>query len=522
MRQDRRKRIVLVGLMSITLFMASCGRSCGRRPQGGTGLDGSESSGGTLYLGQPVNFCWERPPSLRKGTAQILVDSSGSMVGFDRVVPSLVTWIQHGISQVQQSSMEVENSRTCQFNQKIGIGECTPSGRPPAQFKAFANTNLHDAIRAAKDYGLTFILTDGVAATGAGGAGDCANGVDAACVARSLKEVVRERATMGEGIDTGIWVMPLVANYDGLFYTEEQIAPADFHPEETIEHIRTDVETEAVIQNAHSGTNGRLEFNYRGPRALLLIVIARWSDVGRNAVQALWERAEYLSVQRIEGVKGFSSRMATFSPIELYPGFLNQVKWKTLQEPQDPSEARGTMDAALKVGSKNPTIGVTCPQQDTGEGVYKLSGVTSETGRTSGCAPIRMLPAFDFQFTTAKPEDGDALLQFLMGYQRTGDSYTDVRLNLACSMNNPRPCGSNPVIARWVATINYLGAADALAAEEGNHPVHQQIKGISTVSLSREPHRIFAFSTTLENFFREVGQDRRSVILADLNICHGP
>jgi hypothetical protein len=520
--QGRRKRIVLGGLMGITLLMASCGRSCGRHPQDNIGLGSSNPTEGPFFLSQPITFCWERPLNLRRGTAQILVDSSGSMTGFSHAIPPLVTWIEHGISQVQQSSMEVENSRLCQFNQRIGIAECTPSGKQPSQFRAFGNTNLHDAIRAAKDYGLTFILTDGVAATGGQGAGDCANGVDAACVARSLKEVVHDRATTGEGLDTGIWVMPLLANYDGVFYTEEQIVPADFRPEETIKQVRVDVETEAVIQNPHTGSDGRLEFNYRGPRALLLIVIARWSDVGRNAVQALWERSEYLSVRRIEEMKRFSSGTATFSPIELYPGFLNQVKWKTLQEPQNPSEAKGTMDAALKADPKYPTIGITCPQRDTGEGVYKLSGISSEAGRVSGCAPIRMLPAFDFQFRTARAEDENALSRFLTSYQRSGDSYTELRLNLACTMSNPRPCASNPVTIQWTAFMNYMGAADGLASSDDSHPVQQQIKNISTVSPSREPHRIFAFSTTLEDFYREVGQDQRSIILADLNICHGP
>jgi hypothetical protein len=473
-------------------------------------------------MNKPVNFCWEKPPNLRRGDAQILVDSSGSMTGFSQTIPQIVTWVQHGLSQVQQSSMTMENSRLCQFNQRIGIADCTPSARQLVQFKAFANTNLHDAIRSAKDYGLTFILTDGIAATSGLGAGDCANGVDAACVARSLKEVVQYPTITGEDLDAGIWVMPLLANYNGAFYTEEKIATADFRPEEAIKQIRSDVDTQALIENPRIDANGRLEFDYRGPRALLLIVIARWSDVGRNAVQALWERSEYMSVQRIDGMNGFTSPIATFSPIELYPGFLNQITWRTLQEPQDPSEVKGTMDAVLKADAKNPAIGITCPQKDTGEAVYRLSGVTADTGRVSGCAPINMLPPFDFRFRTARENEQDTLSQFLTSYQQSDGSYTELRLNLACTMNNPRPCGTNPVTVQWTAFMNYMGAADGLASSDESQTVYQQVKNISTVSPSHEPHRVYAFSTTLENFYREVGKEQRSIVLANLRICHGP
>jgi len=519
--KDCRNRIVLAGLVGMTLVAASCGRSCGRRAPG-NGLEDPGSPSAPLFMNKPVTFCWERPLNLRRGDAQILVDSSGSMSGFSQAIPPLVTWIQHGISQVQQSSMTVENARLCQFNQRIGIADCTPSGRQLTQFKAFGNTNLHDAIRSAKDYALTFILTDGVAATGGLGSGDCANGVDAACVARSLKEVVNFRATTGEDLDTGIWVMPLLANYNGAFYTEEQIAIADFRSEETIKQIRSDVEAEAVIQNPRTDSNGRLEFDYRGPRALLLIVIARWSDVGRNATQALWERSEYMSVRRIEGMKEFTSGIATFTPIELYPGFLNKVTWQAMQEPQDASEIKGTIDAVLKPEDKNPTIEVICPQNDTGEAVYRLSGVTAEAGRVSGCVPLRMLPAFDFRFRTAREDDQDTLAQFLTSYQRSGDAYTELRLNLACSMSHPRPCESNPVAAQWTASINYMGAAEGLASGARSQTVHQQVKNISTVSPNREPHRVYAFSTTLENFYREIGKEQRDIVLANLNICHGP
>jgi hypothetical protein len=225
----------------------------------------------------------------------------------------------------------------------------------------------------------------------------------------------------------------------------------------------------------------------------------------------------------METMSGFSNGMAAFPPIELYPGYLNQVRWSVLKEPQEPSEASGTMDAVLKTGPDgNTAIGVTCPPKDTGAGVYRLTGVTAEASRASGCAPIRMLPGFDFQLSAVQPAHEGDLARFLTGYDHSGDSYTDLRLDLACSMDILRPCNSDPIGLKWTAVMNYAAAADALASDVGGHLMHQQVKEISTVSLSREPHRVFAFSTMLENFYREVGQDKKSVVLGDLNICHGP
>jgi hypothetical protein len=70
--------------------------------------------------------------------------------------------------------------------------------------------------------------------------------------------------------------------------------------------------------------------------------------------------------------------------------------------------------------------------------------------------------------------------------------------------------------------MNYAKTADALADNKASSAVPQSIKNLSTAHPSREPHRIFAFSATLEAFYREVTQDQRSVVLSNLDICHKP
>jgi hypothetical protein len=509
------------------LLFISCGLvigSCARHAPGNSN-DAAypASSSEAVFMQQPISYCWQRPLQPKRGRVQILIDSSGSMVGFQQTIPPLVNWVKHSISQLQQTTLAVENSRFCQFSQGNGIYNCTNFSQAPIAYRAFGDTNLHDAIRSAKDYALTFIITDGVAATGSRGLGDCAAGVDAACVARALREVMHAQSPEGEDIDRGLWIVPLLATYDGTFFTEEPILPSNFQLADTIQQIRADigVQAQAVVQDPRTGYDGRLIFGYRGPRSMLLIVIARWADVGRAAVQALWERTDYLGVQRIEQMKGFSSGLASFSPIEVYPGFVNSVRWTKMQEPADTSQTRGTMDAYLETDTTaKSSISMTCPKNGSGEGVYSLSGTTTTADQRSGCVAIRLLPAFSFRFRTVNPEDDSEVPQFLKGYELQGTSYTDLKLHLACTMTKLRPCGEKPISVQWMAYMSYKKAADGLASPEGGHPVQQQIIDISTAHPSREPHRIFAFSKTLEAFYREVEQDQRSIVLGSIDICH--
>lgn len=504
--------------MTVLALMLSCNSGTSNE----CALPVLEDSPESVFVTDRVLYCWQKPLEPRRGSVQVLVDASGSMVGFQKAVPDLVNWIEHAISQLQGSALTIEHSRICQFSQRLpgGIGTCASSYRSMGSYRPSGDTNLHDAIRSAKDHALTFILTDGVAATGTKGSGDCATGVDAACVARALREVVHSEIIGGKGVDWGIWICPLIANYDGTFYTEEPILPTDFNPRETIKRVRSDIGAEVVVQDPHAGPGGHLVFRYRGPRALLLIIIARWTDVGRAATEALWERAEYLGLHRIEEMRASSSRLSTLPPIEVYPGFLNSIEWKTLQESDDPNEICGTMDVSFQSDPEKATIGLTCPQGGGGEGYYHLTGSSRAVSRVSGCVPIGLLPAFRFRFEPVNQEDATIVRQLLKGYRREEGSYTNLQLHLACRMNNPRPCPDSPISLQWMAYMNYAEAADCLASPECTHSIHQLVKSLSTAHPSQEPHRIFAFSNTLETFYREVTQDQRSIALADLDVCH--
>ena len=508
----------LMAVLSLIVVMTACGRGCGRKPtNGGIGVLSSDSE--AVFIEQPVSFCWQKPLEPKRGNVQVLVDSSGSMIGFEKTLPHLVTWVQQGISQLQGTTLIVENSRICQFSQGRGIYNCSDFSHLTTAYDHSGNTNLHEAIRAAQDFELTFILTDGVAATGSQGSSDCARGVDADCVAKALRDFVNPQSSKGDDVGRGLWIIPVMATYDGKFYTEEPIVPTNFQTKETIDRIRSDIGVEAVVQAPRTEADG-LVFTYQGPRAMLLIVLARWADVGRAAVQAVWERASLNSIDRLEQIKGFSSRLGILKPLEVYPGFLNSVQWKTLQESDKPDERRGTMDVSFEGGSIRPLISLSCPKNGSGEGIYTLTGSPTTSGQVSGCVPIQLLPAFQFKFRSVRDEDDAELREVLIDSARQNGSYTDLRFHLACNPNSARNCGENPISAQWMAYMNYKKAADGLVSPAGEHSVQQQVRDMSTEHPSKEPHRIFAFAQTLESFYREVAEDQRSIILANMDFCH--
>lgn len=514
------RRTAILALLACLTLSVSC-RGCPPRPAPGGAAPCADSpaESAPVFIGRPVNYCVNRPIELRRGNVQMLVDSSGSMVGFQKAVPKLVKWAHHGFSLLNTSALNIQGTRVCQFSQSLpgGVANCVSDQSFPA-YQPSGNTNIHEAIRAAKNSDLTLILTDGIAASGKAGAGDCARGVDIACVAHAMRDAMRATAADGATGDWGLWFMPLIAEYDGPFYTEEPM-PAGFQERKVVEQIHADLGAQVEVTNPRSGAGGDLIYQYRGPRALLMIVIARWADVGRAALQSLWDRAESLGLKRIDQMKEFSSGMACVQPAEVYPGFLNVVQWEKLVEPDKPGERSGTIDVSFVAQDNKAAIQVRCPQNSSGAGVFTLDSRANDAGRVAGCLPINMLPGIAFQISSASSDDASALRQILKAVDRRSDQPEQLRLCLACDMKYPRYCDT-PAQAQWVAVMNYKYAAEGLATEKVDNSDYQQIRGFSTTQPSLEPHRIYAFSSTLSAFYQDMGADQRRVALSQLDFCH--
>jgi hypothetical protein len=496
----------------VLLLTSSC-QSCRRRPP----LDGQPPNGvkEVVFFDEPISYCVQQRSTAETGDVQVLVDGSGSMVGFDPMLPEIIKWSQHAVSAIHNSALNIGASRVCTFREREGVSGCTgmTGAVPPRQ--SHGNTNLHEAIASAQDYALTLIVTDGVAATGENGKGDCATGVDAACVARSLVNWVHGGDTSE---DRGVWLVPLVAPYDGTFYTEEEIAPASFHSEDAIQKIRSDIPLDASIQNPQPGPGGNLIYHYRGPRSLLLVVLAKKSDIGRAAIQALWERAEYLNVRQMGELRNYSGGIAALTPVEVVPGFLNKVRWSNLKESDEPGASQGTLDVHETGRGDKTTVEVNCPNSGENSGKYTLEG-SGAPGQVAGCVPIRVVPGASFDVRPARPEDDGDLHQFVKGFTLPAGSYSSLNLDLGCPTDTNRRCNASPILVQLVAFMRYGEAADRLASPGKTASTVAALSNLSTAHPSLEPHRINALSLIVTLFYREIANDARSSVLGSFDVC---
>lgn len=466
-----------------------------------------------VFIEHTVPYCWTRPTASHPARVQVLVDASGSMLGHRQIMPRLSDWLRKGVSQLRGATLAVEEYRMGYFTQQRGVFNTTDWNEPPASFDPRGDTNLHEALRTTSAYDLSFVLTDGVAATGSGGSGDCSGGVDAACVARALREAVHEGET-GD-VDRGIWIIPLMTTYSGKFFTEERLDPSTFEAAATREAVETDLATSVVVQNP-STAQGRLTFDYEGPRPLLLFIIAKETEIGRAAAYALWRNAEGAGLKQAHTLEELEAdvSLAMLQPIEIYPGLLSRVTWDDLTPIDDPDLHVGTQDVSF---DHDATVRLECFGSEPGKGAFLLSGSTEEA--TGGCVEFVVLPAARFSMQGLSEIDQEGMDQVLIGYKRENVDYDSLRLYIECPAEGIAQCDVGKTRMRWTAQLDYNETANCLADENCMHPGHRAIRMVSTNRPSLQPHRIFEFSRLLEQFYRQVSDDQRRLILADLNVC---
>jgi hypothetical protein len=508
--RHRRHHVIIGVFFCLVIFDCSC------KPKPGPTSHPQGDSSQVTFLEQPVSYCVQKRSNLEPGDVQVLIDGSGSMIGFDSRLPEIVRWSQHAISALHNSSIALRNSRVCTFREKEGIGDCAGMTGQPPTIKSRGNTNLHEAIASARDYSLTFIITDGVAATGNTGNGDCATGVDASCVARSLVESIRK----GDASDEpGLWFVPLIAPYDGVFYTEESISPSSFRADETIKKIRSDIPLDVAIQSPRSGPGGKLIFDYKGPRSLLLIVLARRSEIGRAAIEALSRRSEYLNVQALRQFKNYIGGVAAMTPVEVYPGFLNRVRWQSLKESDEPDSSTGTLDVEPIISSDSSTsLQVNCPDSSENSGVYTLIG-SNKPDQAAGCVQLQMLPGFSFDLRSVRSEEDSELRNLLLSWTFASNQQPSLEMKVGCSSDLTRRCNQNPISVQLVAIMNYAKTADSIISPVNVGSSSAVVAALSTAHPSEEPHKVSAFSLILENLYRGISGDARSTVLNSFEIC---
>jgi hypothetical protein len=452
------------------------------------------------------------------------------MVGAQKLIPQLTNWMQHSLSLLRRSSLEVREGRVCQFSTRFEKGatsfpgQCSPSLTQPLQgFQAGGDTNLHRAIESAAQYDLTLILTDGVAATGSGGAGDCASGVDAGCVARNLRRVVTSRSpSRKEAEDWGFWLVPVVVPYDGKFFSEQKLAAATFDPKVAVDHVRSDTGQMVTIGEPYQLKDGELAFeSYQGPRAMLLIVLARSTTLGRGLVQALWERTDFLDIRQLRSLKDYSGSLSAFPPMELFPGLAETLEWHSLAASTSDAPV-GTIDATLAEAGRDGgrrKIRVSCPPQGRGEGYFSLQGQPRRTTKVSGCVQIQVLPAIKFGLEPESESDREALSALVPSYQLTHPhDLSSLNLKLSCGPAAVRTC-ENSITVDWRASMHYETTADCLADPQCEDRAPKFIRDLSTLKPQEYPDKIYGIAETLQEFFRLASHDVKSQSMGQLDVC---
>jgi hypothetical protein len=465
-----------------------------------------------ITLSEAVPYCPAPLSEVPHGRVQVLVDSSGSMAGVRGPVISYLRWLEQSISRLRDSSVIIDELRIARFDRTAGIRASSSVADFARDYSPSAETTLHEAIRASKDYDLTFIVTDGVAAAGSG-SGDCAAGVDAACVARALRDAVHTEQTSLVAPQPGVWLVPLWTHHAGIYYTEKPTGVADFDRTSSLQNVHDEIGQDISIANPRPDSHGNLVYDYNGPRGILLIVIAQSDDLGRRAISALQERMGENNVVAIENVKEAKTTLSAWPAIELYPGYLPPIEWVDLKE-SDEKPPNGTIDVEF-TGRRR--IAVDCPRGKDNATEFILSSRNFRAN--SHCVSIHQLPAFEFGFVAQNPRDETALASLLDGYERKatkdGDHFV---LRLRCGKGEERPCSADPIRARWTMQSRYDRSGESGEARRSD--AHSLIAAISTMDPVAQPHRIYGLDSLLSIFFDEVRQDHKKVTLADIEFCH--
>lgn len=465
----------------------------------------------TFPGGMEGRFCSHGQFPVNQATSQILIDDSGSMGGLRGQLGPLKTWFDQALSQGRQNQLEWTSTRACFFSSARPLRGCSTASLDLRQFRGQAETTLHEAIGAAADYDLTVIVTDGASAS-THSTGDCAAGVDAACVARAMVRAVSARAGERAGSLGGIWLVPLVALHDGSFYTEQSIAPADLNAPAVAEAVARETSTTARITQMRQNTQGELVYDYTGPRTFLVLIVARQTYLGRAFVAALQARRDFARIRDMKSLSQFRGGLAALPAVELYPGAAVGLRWTRAQllEP-----ACLTMDLQLRTDGR---LEVACSNA-LDEAVIVLT--TAAEPESRDCAQLMMLPALRAEVRSLQP------LAAIRDYRWSG-SATDSRLpiqlalRVACSKNWRLKSGQCQQAGVVHLRRDLAATAAGLATGAATSPASALIRSISAPSVARAPHRVFQLQETLERFYRTMAStvpSSEGTPLAPIDFC---
>ncbi len=440
-----------------------------------------------------VRFCATPITSLKPLKVQTLMDASGSMKGFERHSSVIADWTESAFSQLRTATMSYAEQRYCYFSKGRGIHNCS-SKKLISGVLSVGDTTLHEAIQSAYEYDLTIILSDGVAATG-GGKGDCASGVDAACVARALRNALAPKPGEEPVVNGGIWLLPLIADFDGPLYTELP-SPPDFQAQAITDKTTAVFERRVEIRKPRT-LAGELVYDYKGPRAYYAFILARDARVGRNLVVALTDAAAARGMNRVSKIGDFRSGFATITPIEVFPGQLPKLVWKGLDKAMqnDAPVEVGTVDVKWAGKPEQPgVLGLGCPGSKPCGDQVQVKASLSAPAKDAACVDVMILPKIAIHRRPGV--DG------VIDGSEWDPRLQAVRLNISCQADRHSDCASPHPAMEWFGTQSLEQTADSLVSG-GDETVAGSIRGMSTAAPALEPHKIYGLLEMLQKFYLE-------------------
>ena len=526
----------IAAILVAALVSGSCASSCGRateqeaepeapcvrsEPQV---LPATELCAGDLTLDQGA-------------TAQLLIDTSGSMAGFMGApgrkgsVRRVYDWVASAMSSLGGDQGSVSLGRVAAFNRADGFLELTGPGGVDA-LRARGDTSIDTAVQEAEKGGLTLILTDGVPYVGSNTSGDCSAGSDTGCVARRLLEYLHTRTT------AGIWIVPTVAPFDGPFFTEGQDIQPDASAARVVEeNVKKSFPRSDVRLTLRPGASPPM--TYRGPRVLLLVVLAADETLGRAMVQRMLERAPLAQAQVLGSEWGaFDNRqlgLGVLTPVEVYPGYLapvRRISGDVIGEPE------GTIDVQASAGRGDQiAVEVGCRAEDAGRASYRL-GFAARDASARACFPMHSLASVTLSLCadeTASADERQALGSLVpdaslasaagpsTGGGREDEAFV-ASLELACGTEGGPACSSGGKALRLAATMGYAPTADRLAvaaasAQPGRLDAVEYVAGLSTTELPTNPHKVLGLTALLTQVLRGVSSGAGARPVASVSVC---
>jgi hypothetical protein len=476
----------LVPLASLVSSL-SCGGANPRRPT-------APASGGGSSLVVPggrLPLCELQRPAMAR-TVQLLIDDSGSMAGFRGELAGVANWLDLTLTKVLAGGSDIKNSvQTCLFGGSAGVHSCAPGRFNTQRFAGRGETALLQAVAAAhNDRDITIILTDGVAASGAGQMQACSSGVvDPICVARELGRFTEPPPGRANVSGMGIWLVPVRLNFKGVLFTEQRADLNSLDLRAAESRATSQLKSVVKLSGPNLDREGRLELQYEGQRYAMILVLSRSVDVGRTFVHAMY------GTPAVSG-SGLNPEM----PWELFPGMV-PLPGDAIANPAKVSRRQSSGNFAILPGPREP-LKISCEKEVTGDIVFPKRTPVAGT-----CIEALSFPTLELGPAEVLQNQGTASSNVF-----SVDASAAVRVK----------CGDLKTCAEGVSQIS-IPTFFSKERTVGALSTDPQLKGaldlLNAESLVADPHRIHSLRVLVNTFYKSINVGSRVGTWRDVNVC---